>query len=129
MPHFSIDYSANLEERLDVADFCNHLREAGLQTGVFPMPGIRVRAFAATHCSIADGDDNRAYIDISVRLRGGRSLEVRKAATSEIFDAAQSYLASLMQEVPLALSKEMRDIDPELSPKKNSIRQFLEGDQ
>ncbi|SNZ21387.1 5-carboxymethyl-2-hydroxymuconate Delta-isomerase [Cohaesibacter gelatinilyticus] len=129
MPHFCIDYSPNLEDRMDMADFCNHLREVGLQTGVFPMPGIRVRAFAASHCSIADGEDNRAYIDISVRLRGGRTLEVRKAATEQIFEAASAYLAPLMKEMPLALSMEMRDIDPELSPKKNSIRQFLEGDQ
>lgn len=128
MPHFSIDYSPNLEDKLDMADFCNHLREAGLQTGVFPMAGIRVRAFAATHCSIADGQADRAYLDISVRLRGGRSLDVRKAATAQIFAAAEAYLAPLMAKVPLALSMEMRDIDPELSPKKNSIRTFLEGD-
>jgi 5-carboxymethyl-2-hydroxymuconate isomerase len=62
-------------------------------------------------------------------LRGGRTLEVRKAAPEQIFEAASASLAPLMKEMPLALSMEMRDIDPELSPKKNSIRQFLEGDQ
>ena len=66
------------------------------------------------------GDEN-GFIDISVRLRKGRDLETRKKATQHIFDTAQNFLNPILEKTPFALSMEMRNIDPELSPKINSI--------
>lgn len=128
MPHFSIEYSSNLEKIVDFADLCNVLRIAGIKTGVFPMAGIRVRAFACDHYSIADGELDRGFIDLSVRLRGGRTLEDRKTAIQSLFKTAEIFLADAMEKHPIALSMEMRDIDPELSPKLSSIRKFISGE-
>lgn len=125
MPHLTIDYSANMEDRVDMAAFCDALRIAAIETGVLPMAGVRVRAIKADHVSIADGNPNHGYVDISVRLRSGRDLETRKAATQKIFDAAQSFMAEAMAIHSVALSFEMRDIDPELSPKTGTIRNNL----
>lgn len=125
MPHIQIDYSPNLEHRLDIAGLCAALRDAAAATGVFPAAGIRVRATACTHVVIADGNPDHAFLDISVRLRGGRTLEARKAATARIFDAAERACAKVMASSPFMLSMEMRDIDPELSPKASSIRDYL----
>ena len=113
MPHIMIDYSANMEQATDIAALCELLRKTGIETGVFPMAGIRVRAFKADHVAIADGDPRHGYIDISIRLRGGRTFEARQ------------FLQPIMTTHPFALSMEMRDIDPELSPKLNTIRDFL----
>ena len=127
MPHISLDYSANLEPEVDIAALCDLLRRAAIETGAFPLAGVRVRAFAASHISIADGNPAHGYIDISVRLRAGRSLPVRQAATAHIFEAARAVLAPVMARRSLALSLEMRDIDPALSPKTGSIRDHLPG--
>jgi len=126
MPHITVDYSSNLESEADIAGLCEHLRIAALGTGVFPLAGIRVRAFAASHVSIADGSPKHGYIDISVRLRAGRDLATRQAATEALFEAARAFLSPLMARRSLALSFEMRDIDPELSPKCGTIREHLE---
>ncbi|PCJ06469.1 MAG: 5-carboxymethyl-2-hydroxymuconate isomerase [Rhodobacteraceae bacterium] len=128
MPHITLDYSTNLETLIDIAALCDHLRCAAITTGVFPMAGIRVRAFAATHVSLADGDPKHGYIDISVRLRGGRDLDTRQAASETIFTAARDFLAPALQQHSLALSLEMRDIDPALSPKHSTIRDHLPQD-
>lgn len=125
MPHIAIDYSANMEDRVDIAALCELLRKTGIETGVFPMAGIRVRAFRADHVAIADGDPRHGYIDISIRLRGGRAIEAKKAATEQLFAAARAFLAPVIETHPMALSMEMRDIDPELSPKLNTIRDHL----
>lgn len=125
MPHIQIDYSANLEDRLDVAGLCRVLRDAAVETGVLPLAGMRVRATAATHVVIADGNPDHAFLDISLRLRGGRSPEVKAAATQAIFAAAEAYCAGVMATSSFLLSFEMRDIDPELSPKASSIRRYL----
>ena len=120
-----IDYSPNLESRLDIAALCAELCRAAAATGVFPPAGIRVRATACDHVVIADGDPDHAYLDVSVRLRGGRPIEARRAATAAIFAAAESFCAEVMARSSLMLSLEMRDIDPELSPKASSIREHL----
>lgn len=128
MPHIQIDYSANIEDRLDMAGLCRALRDAAAETGVFPLAAIRVRATACSHVVIADGDPRHGFVDIAVRLRGGRSLETRKTATARIFAAADAYCADVMASTPFLLSLEMRDIDPELSPKASSIRDHLPED-
>lgn len=128
MPHINVEYSTNLESDVDMFAFCELLRKASVKTGVFLEKGIRVRALKCDAFAIADGKLDAGFIDISVRLRGGRTLEVRKAATAEIFAAAEEYLEPLFKRRPFALSFEMRDIDPELSPKRNSIPEFMKTD-
>ena len=125
MPHFSIEYSANLEQMVDIAGLCDHLRRAAIATGVFPMPGVRVRAFRADHVSIADGDPKHAFLDLSIRLRGGRTIEDKRRATQEVFDAMKTFMTPALARHSIALSMEMRDIDPELSPKTGTIREHL----
>ncbi|MGI9372054.1 MAG: 5-carboxymethyl-2-hydroxymuconate Delta-isomerase [Hyphomicrobiales bacterium] len=128
MPHFVVEYSANLEKDIDVGALCEALRVAGLETGIFPEAGIRVRARKCDVYAIADGKLDAGFIDISARLRGGRALDIRKKATAQIFSAAEAFLEPLFTKRPFALSFEMRDIDPELSPKRSSISDFMNVD-
>lgn len=125
MPHFSIEYSANLEEMVDISALCDHLRCAAIETGVFPMPGVRVRAVCATHVSIADGDPKHAFLDLSIRLRAGRTPDEKSRATQAVFDALKTFMAPALERHSIALSVEMRDIDPNLSPKTGTIRNHL----
>lgn len=125
MAHFHIDYSANLEDRLDISGLCKAVAEAAAATGVFPVAGIRVRAVRADHHYMADGNPEHAYLDLSVRLRGGRPEAAKQAATQAIFAAMEACCAEVMASSPFMLSMEMRDIDPELSPKASSIRNYL----
>lgn len=125
MPHLAIEYSSNLEDVVDIAAFCDHLRQAAIEIETFPLPGVRVRASATDHYSIADGNPAHGFVDISIRLRGGRPLAVRKTATAAIFEAAKAFLAPVMATRSIALSLEMRDIDPELSPRTGTIRDHL----
>lgn len=125
MPHLIIDYSANLEKVIDIAGLCNAIRVAATGLDVFPAAGVRVRAVPAPHYSIADGNSAHGYIDISVRLRAGRELAAKKMATEVLFKVAEDFVAPVMAKQPIALSFEMRDIDPALSPKSGSIRDHL----
>ena len=128
MPHIQIDYSPNLESRLDIPALCRALRDAAVATGILPLAGIRVRATACTHVVIADGNPDHAFLDISLRLRGGRSAEAKAQATARIFAAAEAFCAQVLESQSFMLSFEMRDIDPALSPKTSSIRRYLPKD-
>lgn len=128
MPHIVIDYSPNLETRLDIAGLCTVLRDAAVATGILPLAGIRVRATACSHVVIADGNPDHAFLDISLRLREGRSQTDRQAATARIFAAAEDYCAQVLESSSFMLSFEMRNIDAILSPKTSSIRRYLPGE-
>lgn len=125
MPHFIVEYSGNLEDALDIGALCEVIRATAAGIDTFPMPGIRVRAFRADHWAIADGNPKHGFIDISIRLRAGRAPEVKQAAAAEVFEAVRAFVAPVMAQRSLALSLEMRDIDPDLSPKTGSIRDHL----
>lgn len=92
MPHFSFEYSANLENMVSIDDLCNTIRLTAIETGLFPMPGIRVRGYRAEHYSIANGDNQHAFLDLSIRLREGRPQDKKEAATQEIFDAIKAFM-------------------------------------
>lgn len=125
MPHFQIEYSGNLDDVVDMAGLCQHIRATAAGIETFPTAGIRVRALRVDHYAIADGDPKHGFIDMSIRLRGGRAPNVKNDATQRIFEAARAYLAPAMAKHPIALSLEMRDIDPDLSPKTGTIREHL----
>jgi len=126
MPHLMIDYSANVEPDVDIGGLCNTLRDVAASIDAFPLAGVKVRAVRVDHYAIADGNPEHGFIDISVRIREGRDLETKQNAAQKIFDAANEFVAGVMQRRSLALSLELRDIDAALSPKSGSIRKYLE---
>lgn len=126
MPHFHIDYSANLEEVVDMAALCDVIRETAAGIDTFPTAGIRVRATRVDHYAMANGDPKHGFIDLSVRLREGRPDDVKQDAITRIFAALQAFVAPAMAAHSIALSAEMRDIDAGLSPKFGNVRDHME---
>lgn len=126
MPHFHIDYSANLEEVVDMGDLCEAIRAAASEIETFPTPGIRVRATRVDHVAMADGAAKHGFIDLSIRLREGRPEDVKRDAVARIFETLKTFMAPAMQTHSIALSAEMRDIDAALSPKFGNIRDHME---
>ena len=126
MPHLMIDYSANVEPDVDIGALCDTLRDVAASIDAFPLAGVKVRAVRVDHYAIADGNPEHGFIDISVRIREGRDIQTKQNAAQKIFDAANEFVADVMQNRSLALSLELRDIDAALSPKSGSIRKYLE---
>lgn len=127
MPHFHIDYSANLEDVIDIGQLCEAIRSEAAEIEAFPLAGIRVRAIRVDHVAIADGNPKHGFIDLSVRLRDGRSREVREAAIARVFEALREFVMPAMMTHSIALSAEIRNIDAGLSPKFGNIRDHLEN--
>ena len=125
MPHIQIDYSGNLDALVDMGALCEAIRAEAARIEAFPLAGLRVRAVRVDHWAIADGAAHHGFVDISVRLRAGRSEDVKRDAIARIFEAARRVLDPVMARHSLALSAEMREIDPQLSPKCGSTRDHM----
>ena len=125
MPHFTIEYSANLDGRVDMAAVVELVRRAAVETGIFPLGGIRVRAVRCEHYAIADGAANFGFLDMVLRLGEGRDLATRKAAGEHIFQALSAYLDPVFADSKFALSFDMQINDKETSWKRNNIHEAL----
>ena len=128
MPHFTIEYSANLEPRVDMGKVCEVVRKAAMETGIFPLGGIRVRAIRCEHFAIADGRPDRGFLDMVLRLGEGRDLAARKKAGEHIFKALSSYLDPAFAGSKFALSFDMQINDKETSWKRNNIHEALKAE-
>ncbi len=127
MPHFILEYSRNLEPALDVEGLFQKLRTAALETGIFPPGGIRFRAYACALYLVADGDPQNGFVHLTLKLGHGRPLEVKRSAGEKLFSALTEHLNPLFETRPLAISFEMRELDPELSFKKNNLHDKRES--
>ena len=125
MPHFTIEYSANLDGRVDMGAVVELVRKASVETGIFPLGGIRVRAVRCEHYAIADGRKNFGFLDMVLRLGEGRDLATRKTAGEHIFKALSAYLDPVFANSTFALSFDMQINDKETSWKRNNIHEAL----
>jgi 5-carboxymethyl-2-hydroxymuconate isomerase len=121
MPHFTIEYSANLDSRLDMAEVIEAVRRAAVETGIFPLGGIRVRAIRCEHYAIADGNPHHGFLDMVLRLGEGRDLVTRQKAGEHIFRALSDHLDPVFASTSFALSFDMQINDKETSWKRNNI--------
>jgi 5-carboxymethyl-2-hydroxymuconate isomerase len=127
MPHFTIEYSANLDAVIDIADLCEVVRRTAVSTGIFPLGGIRVRAIRCAHFAIADGRAGPGFIAVLLRIGDGRSLAARQAAGEQIFAALCDALGPVL-DTPIALSFDMQVTDKDTSWKRNAIHDMLRAE-
>jgi 5-carboxymethyl-2-hydroxymuconate isomerase len=128
MPHFTLEYSANLDGRVDMAEVVEVVRRAAVETGIFPLGGIRVRAVRCEQFAIADGQPHFGFLDMVLRLGEGRDLAARKNAGEHIFKALSSYLDPVFAGSKFALSFDMQINDKETSWKRNNIHDALKAE-
>jgi len=125
MPHFTIEYSANLDAHIDMAKVVEIIRQAAVETGIFPLGGIRVRAIRCEHYAIGDGNPEFAFLDLVLRLGEGRDLATRKKAGEHIFRALSAHLDPVFARRKVALSFDMQINDGATSWKRNNIHDAL----
>jgi 5-carboxymethyl-2-hydroxymuconate isomerase len=128
MPHFTIEYSANLDGRVDMAKVVELVRKAAVETGIFPIGGIRVRAIRCEHYAIADGSAQSGFLAMLLRLGEGRDLAARQKAGEHIFKALSSHLDPVFAASRFALSFDMQINDKETSWKRNNIHEALKAE-
>ena len=125
MAHLKIEYSAGVEAH--IAALCAGGHAAMIAAGIFPVAGIRVRAYRADHAVVADGLAENDFVAATLSVGAGRTTEALKEAGDRVFAALQDALAGPLSTGHFALSLEIRVIDPALSWKDTPIHARLSG--
>jgi 5-carboxymethyl-2-hydroxymuconate isomerase len=101
------------------------VRKAAVETGIFPLGGIRVRAIRCEHFAIADGRPGLGFLAMLLRLGEGRDLAARQKAGALVFKALSDHLEPLFADRKFALSFDMQINDKDMSWKRNGIHDLL----
>ena len=125
MPHLIIDYSANLDDALDMRALAEAVHAAALASGVFPIGGCRTRLARRDVSVIGDGHPDNGYIHIQARIGAGRAPDVRQRAAEQIFEALKIQTAAYFAGAPLGLSFEIVEMDPVGSLKHNNLHEII----
>ena len=128
MPHFTLEYSGNLDARINMGKVVEVVRKAAVETGIFPVGGIRVRAIRCEHYAIADGNPQLGFVAMVLRLGEGRDLATRKKAGEHVFRALSEHLDPVFASSKFALSFDIVINDKEMSWKRNNIHEALKAE-
>lgn len=123
MPHLTIEYSSNLQT--DVTALCRALHTALVQSGLFELGAIRVRARPCPQYAIADLLPENSFADLILRLGQGRSQDDCKLIGAMLMQVAEAHFAPLLALPHFALSLEVQEISSTLSWKVNAIHPRL----
>ena len=125
MPHLVIEYSANIEHRIALGELLDKLHAVALTTGVFPIGGLRVRAYRAESYRIADKAPDNGFVHVTAQIGHGRPLDVQQRAGEQIFAVLSEHLTPLFDRNPLAISLNIQEFHPVLNFKKNNLHEYV----
>jgi len=123
MPHLIIEYSANVEDAVDVSQLVIAMHGAALATGVAPIDALRTRAVAREHYAIADCDPSNKFIAVTARLGAGRSDDEKDSFVEVLMAALDAFLGD--KQSTIMLSVEYQEIDPARRINKNNLRSAI----
>ena len=104
------------------------VRKAAVETGIFPLGGIRVRAIRCEHSAVADGSEHFGFLDMVLRLGEGRDLANAQKGRRTYLQGAVGHLDPVFAESKFALSFDMQINDKETSWKRNNIHEALKAE-
>ena len=126
MPHLIVEYSANIEREIALDELLDKLHARALETGVFPLGGLRVRAHRADHYRIADKSPENGFVHVTALIGHGRALDVQQRAGEQLFETLTAHLAQLYAKRPLAISLNIQEFHPVLNFKKNNLHEHVQ---
>ena len=126
MPHIFGEYSANLEEHVDVGEVLQSVHGAAASHPSVPLAGLRTRAIKREHYLIANGDSANMFVAVIARLNGDRGQTPLIEVRDLLAEAVRSSLDKVTREQPIAISVEVQPIDAAMRVNENSIRDHYE---
>jgi 5-carboxymethyl-2-hydroxymuconate isomerase len=129
MPHFIVEYTANLDQEADIPGLLKKVNDILIaQNGVFPIGGIRSRAIRLEHYRMADGEADYAFVHAQLKIGAGRDEATKQRVGDALFDMMKAHFAALYEKRYLALSMEIAEFSEAGTWKHNNVHaRFRKG--
>lgn len=146
MPHLTIVYTPNLgqaadEGGIDMQALCADLAETLIaqrdEAGkpVFPIGGVRVLAWPATHYAIADGGEagraagrsgDYAFVYLNLRMASGRSPAVHQAVGRALEARVKQHFVGLLARQPIGVTLQIDEGREVFNSRNSSLHPLFE---
>ena len=127
MPHFIVEYSDNLHEKLDFQPLFKALHEYVVSTGAFPIGGVRSRAIRCYDYRVADGRDEFAFLNLNLKIGHGRDMALKQQVAEKVFEILCDWMKPVIDSGYCQISFEMTELDPVLKFNRNNIHSLFVG--
>ncbi|MFC5522141.1 5-carboxymethyl-2-hydroxymuconate Delta-isomerase [Polaromonas jejuensis] len=121
MPHIQIEYTANLEGAVVGGGLVEAIHQAAVDSGIFPVWGIRTVARAVSHYRVGNGDTGNGFVQVGVRIAPGRNLALRQRIAQELFSAFRQVMAGLFKTHRLGCQLEVTEFDADVCLYQNNL--------
>lgn len=125
MPHFIVEYSASLEDDLQLATLFATVHQYLIGRQLFPTGGIRSRARRIEHDRFADGREDFAGVHAQLKLSATRPAGQRQDISTGVFEVLRQHCAAIQQRRYVALSMEVGLFAPETFFNHNNLHSLF----
>ena len=133
MPHVNIQYTANLGPEAGMDGLCRTLAEVigaqrdGAGARVFPIGGTRVLAYPAPHFAVADGQPDRCFVYLQVRIAPGRQRALVTAMGEALIAAVKAHFAPIFAARPIGITLQIDEGEPVFDAKHSTLHPLFAG--
>ena len=92
MPHCIIEYTKELETRININELMNAAFESVASSGLFNNTAIKARAIAIDQYK--SGLERNDYIHITVRILSGRTAEQKKYLSETVMNGVKPFIGN-----------------------------------
>ncbi|HEJ9096614.1 TPA: 5-carboxymethyl-2-hydroxymuconate Delta-isomerase [Serratia odorifera] len=128
MPHFYAECTDNIRAEADLPALFAKVNQALVDTGIFPLAGVRSRAIWLDTWQMADGRHDYAFVHMTLKIGHGRSQDSRQQVGEMLFALIKQHFAALMASRYLALSFTIEELDPLLNYKQNNVHALFRNE-
>ncbi len=122
MPHFIVEYTANLKPEAEIPELLRKANQVLLsQGGIFKPGAVRSRAIELNDYCIADNAADYAFVHSTLKIGAGRSAQEKAQVCGALFEMIKSHFADLYARRYLALSLELYEFDEGGTFKHNNL--------
>ncbi|NEB76189.1 5-carboxymethyl-2-hydroxymuconate Delta-isomerase [Streptomyces sp. SID14478] len=109
MPQITVDYSADLDGRLDRPALAGAVHRACVDTVAARTPACKTRFRRAEETVVGDGAEEATVVHVEIALLAGRTEEAKAALAESVLALLPAHI-----EAPAGvhLSTEVRDLEP-----------------
>lgn len=121
MPHFVLELSDNIQDRIDVDRVLKSLHETLVSSGPFAMSSIKSRVIRHESYRVGNGDRANTFVHLSLAILPGRDENCKKEVAKALFAELKKFFPKTITESPHSITCEIRELDDATYQKQSNL--------
>jgi len=113
MPHCILEYSSNINDKINLKKLLHDINTMLASTGLFNLMDIKSRAVEHDLYVVGDGDPNRAFAALTISIFSGRPDNVKVNITESALQLLKDAFNTTLQEKKCSITVQIGDIHRE----------------